>query len=120
MLTYCERPAAAACCDPFPYIDPRYARETIAAICSLPAVLATAIISQTGSWSALPVCARKMACVIAALLMSANAVANPLASGQDTAQIERGRYLTAAGDCVACHSDPGTGRPFVGGRPIET
>ena len=49
MLTYCGRPAAASCRDPFPYIDPRYARETIAAICSLPVALATATIGQAGS-----------------------------------------------------------------------
>jgi mono/diheme cytochrome c family protein len=41
------------------------------------------------------------------------------ASGQDFAQIERGRYLTAAADCAACHDSPG-GSPFAGGRPIET
>jgi len=50
MLAYCGRPAVASCCDPFPYIEHRYARETIAAICSLPGALATAIIRQTGSY----------------------------------------------------------------------
>src|ERR1700719_3671416 len=39
---------------------------------------------------------------------------------QDFTQIERGRYLTIAGDCVACHTVPGSGREFAGGRPIET
>ena len=48
MLTYCGRPTAAACRDPFPYIDPRYARETIAASCSLSGGLATAIMGQAG------------------------------------------------------------------------
>src|SRR5437868_5933724 len=33
--------------------------------------------------------------------------------------LERGRYLTAAGDCYACHT-PAGGKPFQGGRPIET
>jgi len=69
---------------------------------------------------ALPAYATKMVCAMGALVLSTNAAANPLASGQDTAQIERGRYLTAVGDCVACHSDPSTGREFAGGRPIET
>ena len=41
------------------------------------------------------------------------------ADGQDFAQIERGRYLTAAADCGSCHTTPG-GAPFAGGRPIET
>ena len=40
-------------------------------------------------------------------------------SGQDFSQIERGRYLTAVGDCAACHTKPG-GKPFAGGLPIET
>src|SRR5581483_8491943 len=34
--------------------------------------------------------------------------------------IERGRYLTIAGDCAGCHTDPAGGQPFAGGRPIET
>ena len=41
------------------------------------------------------------------------------ADGQGFAQIERGRYLTTAADCGACHTTPG-GAPFAGGRPIET
>jgi hypothetical protein len=49
MLACCGRPAAAAFGDRFPYIVPRYARETIAEIRSLGVALATAIISQTGS-----------------------------------------------------------------------
>jgi mono/diheme cytochrome c family protein len=34
--------------------------------------------------------------------------------------IERGRYLTAAADCAACHTDPRQGSSFAGGRSIET
>ena len=49
MLAYCGRPAAAAFRDRFPYIEPRYARQTIAEIRSLGVDLATAIIAQTGS-----------------------------------------------------------------------
>ena len=37
----------------------------------------------------------------------------------DFATIERGRYLTTAGDCVACHTKEG-GKPFAGGRAIGT
>lgn len=40
-------------------------------------------------------------------------------SGQDFSQIERGRYLTVAGDCGSCHTKPG-GKAFAGGLPIET
>ena len=49
MLAYCGRPSSAAFCDRFPYIDPRYARETIAERCSIWVALARAIIGQTGS-----------------------------------------------------------------------
>jgi mono/diheme cytochrome c family protein len=41
-------------------------------------------------------------------------------SRQDFAIIERGRYLTVAADCAACHSDPHQGAAFAGGRAIET
>ena len=43
-----------------------------------------------------------------------------LRQGQDFTRIERGRYLTYAADCAACHDDPYQNRPFAGGRPIET
>jgi mono/diheme cytochrome c family protein len=60
------------------------------------------------------------ALAFAALLLPTPSRAAGPASGQDFAQIERGRYLTAVADCAACHTDPGEGRPFAGGRPIET
>ncbi|HEY6926933.1 MAG TPA: cytochrome c, partial [Steroidobacteraceae bacterium] len=41
-------------------------------------------------------------------------------TGQDFAEIERGRYLTAAADCTACHTDPADHQPFAGGRPVQT
>lgn len=34
------------------------------------------------------------------------------------ALIERGKYLTAAADCVACHTLPG-GKPYAGGLPFH-
>jgi mono/diheme cytochrome c family protein len=40
-------------------------------------------------------------------------------SGQDFSLIERGRYLTIAGDCAGCHTKPGS-PDFAGGLPIET
>ena len=52
----------------------------------------------------------------AALVLPAVAMAQ---DRQDFTQIERGKYLTTMGDCVACHSAPG-GKPFAGGRSIET
>ena len=39
---------------------------------------------------------------------------------QNFGQIERGRYLAIAGDCSSCHTAPGSGQPYAGGRPIET
>jgi mono/diheme cytochrome c family protein len=39
---------------------------------------------------------------------------------QDFSLIERGRYLAVASDCISCHTAPDGGRPFAGGRPIET
>ena len=41
------------------------------------------------------------------------------APGASNAQVERGRYLTSLGDCVACHTEKGGAR-FAGGRPVET
>lgn len=39
---------------------------------------------------------------------------------QDFAKVEHGRYLVQLGDCSACHTNPDGGKPFAGGRPIET
>src|SRR5689334_10474138 len=38
---------------------------------------------------------------------------------QETDSLARGRYLTHAADCVACHTAEG-GKPFAGGRPFKT
>ncbi|MBR0816615.1 cytochrome c [Bradyrhizobium liaoningense] len=38
---------------------------------------------------------------------------------QEFTQIERGRYLSVLSDCGGCHTAPG-GKPFAGGRAIET
>jgi len=60
-----------------------------------------------------------------ALLLSSSLClpAVALAAGidsQDFTQIERGRYLTIVGDCAACHTLPGSGQDFAGGRVLET
>ena len=54
------------------------------------------------------------------MLASACAFANP-GHAKDTSfnLIQRGRYLATAGDCVACHTSE-KGKPFAGGRAIET
>jgi mono/diheme cytochrome c family protein len=39
---------------------------------------------------------------------------------QNFTQVERGHYLAVVGDCAACHTLPGSGHDFAGGRPLET
>ncbi|MFO1406653.1 MAG: cytochrome c [Steroidobacteraceae bacterium] len=41
------------------------------------------------------------------------------ASTPATTQVERGRYLATAGDCISCHTGPG-GKPFAGGGKLDT
>jgi mono/diheme cytochrome c family protein len=60
---------------------------------------------------------------IAALLAATVATGAASAAGvdlQDYKQVERGRYLAIAGDCAGCHTLPGSGHDFAGGRTIET
>ena len=67
--------------------------------------------------------ALRAAVVLAALVALSScklSVAGQPPTGQDFAEIERGRYLTAVADCTACHTDPAGGRPFAGGRPVQT
>jgi mono/diheme cytochrome c family protein len=59
---------------------------------------------------------RHLGALIVAVLMTDACGA---ASAQDAGMIKRGEYLARAGDCVACHTLP-AGRPFGGGRPMET
>ncbi len=51
---------------------------------------------------------------------SGGAIGAGLVAEQDLQQIARGRYLTIAADCAGCHTDPQNGRPYAGGRSIET
>lgn len=54
----------------------------------------------------------------AALLLGVGAAqADP--DMQSFSMIQRGKYLTTLGDCVACHTAPG-GKPFAGGLPVAT
>ena len=56
---------------------------------------------------------RTLTSVTALMLVALNA------SAADDALIQRGKYLSTAGDCVACHSVPG-GKPFAGGLALPT
>ena len=51
--------------------------------------------------------------------MALSPTAATQAASAPTPQIERGRYLVALGDCVACHTPAGA-VPFTGGRPVAT
>lgn len=45
----------------------------------------------------------------------------PNYEGKNKAVIDRGEYLTKAGDCIACHTNtPDEGASFAGGLPMET
>ncbi|MBH1931186.1 c-type cytochrome [Serratia rubidaea] len=41
-------------------------------------------------------------------------------SAADAQAVIRGKYVAIAGDCVACHTAPGSKQPFSGGYPIST
>jgi mono/diheme cytochrome c family protein len=58
-------------------------------------------------------------CGLAIAMFAASATADGV-DKQDFKQIERGHYLTIVGDCAACHTLPGSGHDFAGGRAIET
>src|SRR5580692_3506528 len=56
----------------------------------------------------------------AAILAGAVVVHGGQVDPQDFAQVEKGRYLAVVGDCASCHTVPGSGRPYAGGRAIDT
>ena len=58
--------------------------------------------------------------VLVALLVAMKSVVATVPDSQAFGQIERGRYLAIAADCVACHTVLDVGKPFAGGRSIET
>jgi mono/diheme cytochrome c family protein len=65
----------------------------------------------------------RSALIVATVWLPISAAGGALADTidkQDFAQIERGRYLAIVGDCASCHTQPGSGHDFAGGRPIET
>ncbi|MBV8914186.1 MAG: cytochrome c [Acetobacteraceae bacterium] len=52
-------------------------------------------------------------------LVLAGLAAGPALADDSFTQMERGRYIADAGDCMPCHTAPG-GKPWAGGRAIET
>jgi hypothetical protein len=54
--------------------------------------------------------------VFAAFVLVAGIIA---ARADDQALVSEGEYLARAGDCIACHTEPGAAL-FAGGRPMAT
>ncbi|SEK10693.1 Cytochrome c, mono-and diheme variants [Paraburkholderia tropica] len=63
--------------------------------------------------------ARMAFAALACTLAPQFAHAQDNATSADSALIQRGAYLAAAGDCAACHTAP-HGKPFAGGLPMST
>jgi mono/diheme cytochrome c family protein len=57
---------------------------------------------------------------LVALATATTSVIAVMPDMQSFGVVERGRYLVAAADCVGCHTTLNGGKPFAGGRPIET
>ncbi len=68
----------------------------------------------------MPDAARLLAASLGAAGLAACAAAAAGVDEQAFSKVERGHYLTVLGDCKACHTVPGSGKEFAGGRPIET
>lgn len=60
-----------------------------------------------------------VALVSTAFLVALCTGVSSLAIDSSFSEIARGRYLTDAGDCVACHTAD-KGKPLAGGRPVDT
>jgi mono/diheme cytochrome c family protein len=58
--------------------------------------------------------------VLLAISVAASAAMAATVDQQKFQQIEHGRYLATLADCTACHTNKDGGKPFAGGRPIET
>jgi len=50
---------------------------------------------------------------------ASTSAAQPPQTSASAPQIDRGRYLAALGDCIACHTPAGA-TPYSGGRPVPT
>jgi mono/diheme cytochrome c family protein len=58
--------------------------------------------------------------LIGCIVASGSSVrADDAPGGQSAAMVTQGEYLARAGDCIACHTNPGS-RLFAGGRPMPT
>jgi mono/diheme cytochrome c family protein len=80
--------------------------------------------TSKGLWSALALLLLLSGAVTAKIALSqtsdtAPAASNPTATPDQTALIARGKYLTAAADCMPCHSGPNHA-PYSGGLVLNT
>ncbi len=57
---------------------------------------------------------------VAAAVVLGTAAGAALAQDADQALIERGRYLSTASDCVACHTAPGSSETYAGGYAVQS
>jgi mono/diheme cytochrome c family protein len=57
--------------------------------------------------------------LLAGLFVAVLGVSTVAAADDDHALIVKGEYLAQAGDCIACHTNPGD-KLFAGGRPMAT
>ena len=63
---------------------------------------------------------RQVTVFIASMLLSLSSIAATQPSANsDAEQIQRGEYLTRAGNCMGCHTARG-GKPYAGGRELVT
>lgn len=62
---------------------------------------------------------KRMLCRAVLTAVGLFAAAAVCAQGATFSQIQRGRYLSKAGDCTSCHTAKG-GEPFAGGYPMAT
>ncbi|MFT8807302.1 c-type cytochrome [Gluconobacter sp.] len=56
----------------------------------------------------------------AAISLGAGTLAHAQGTDPNTAVAERGHYLAIAADCAACHTAPGSSKPFAGGYGIAS
>jgi len=64
--------------------------------------------------------AGRLATLLAAISAAPVGVDAGQVDPQDFSQLEAGRYLAVVSDCVGCHTVPGSGRTYAGGRIVET
>jgi len=54
------------------------------------------------------------------LLIAVGLLAGTMQTARADDTLERGRYLSVAADCVACHTNPKQGKPYAGGYAIAS